>query len=88
MGDVIDKKMLPHHAVLLVYLPSWLGQETVKRPLRSQAATCFRQSNHSKVEAIPLSVLPKGTTSELADRLIFTLSLFNAERQATPLLAT
>jgi len=28
------------------------------------AATCYYQSNHSKVEAIPLSALPKDTTSE------------------------
>jgi len=27
----------------------------------------YYQSNHSKVQAIPLSVLPKDTTSELAD---------------------
>jgi len=33
----------------------------------SQAATCYYQSNHSsKVESIPLSALPKDTTSELA----------------------
>jgi len=32
----------------------------------NQAATCYYQSNHSKVEAIPLSALPKDTTSELA----------------------
>jgi len=34
----------------------------------SQAATCYYwyQSNQSKVEAIPLSALPKDTTSELA----------------------
>jgi len=39
-----------------------------KRPFRSssQAATCSYQSNHSKVVAIPLSALPKDTTSELA----------------------
>jgi len=35
------------------------------------------QSNHSKVEAIPLSALPKDTTMP-----IFTLSLFNVESQA------
>jgi len=35
-----------------------------------------------KVEAIPLSALPKDTTSELAGRPISTLSLLNAERQA------
>jgi len=32
----------------------------------SLAATCYYQSNQSKVEAIPLSALPKHTTSELA----------------------
>jgi len=32
----------------------------------SQAATWYYQSNHSKVEAIPLSALPKNTTRELA----------------------
>jgi len=32
----------------------------------SQAAICYYQSNHSKVEAISLSALPKNTTSELA----------------------
>jgi len=39
-----------------------------KRPFRSssQATTCYNQSNHSKVEANPLSTLPKDTTSELA----------------------
>jgi len=34
--------------------------------LLPEAATCYYQSNHSKVEAIPLSTLPKDTTSELA----------------------
>jgi len=54
---------------LLIYLPSCLSQETAKGPLRSssQAAICYYQSNHSKVEEIPLSALPKDTTiSELA----------------------
>jgi len=41
-----------------------LDQETAKGPFRS--ATCYYQSNHSKVEAIPLSALPKDTTSILA----------------------
>jgi len=34
--------------------------------LPNQAATSYYQSNHSKVESIPLSALPKETTSELA----------------------
>jgi len=45
-----------------------LGQKTAKCLLRysSQATTCYYQFNHSKVEAIPLSALPKDTTSESA----------------------
>jgi len=45
-----------------------LDQETAKGPYRSlsQAATCYYQSGHSKVEAILLSALPKDTTSEIA----------------------
>jgi len=41
---------------------------------------CYYQSNHSKVEAILLSALPKDTTSKLSG--LSTLSLFYAERQA------
>jgi len=37
----------------------------------SQAATWYYQSNHSKVEVIPLSALPKGKTSELANLISF-----------------
>jgi len=53
---------------LLVFLPSYLGHETTKCPLRSssQAATWYYQSNHSKIEAIPLNALPKDATSELS----------------------
>jgi len=32
----------------------------------SQTATCYYQSNHSKVERISLSALPKDTKSELS----------------------
>jgi len=48
--------IIPLLSILLVYLPSCLGQETAKWPLRSssQAATCSFQSNHSKVEATSL----------------------------------
>jgi len=51
----------------LIYLPSCLGQETVKWSLQSlsQAATCYYQSN-SKIKAIPSSALHKDATSELA----------------------
>jgi len=43
--------------------------KTANGPFRSlsQAATCYYQSNHSKVDAIPLSALSKDTASELAD---------------------
>jgi len=53
---------------VFIYLLRYLDQETAKRPFRSssQAATCYYQSNHSKVESIPLSAVPKDTTSELA----------------------
>jgi len=45
-----------------------------------QAATYYYQSNHLKVETIPLSALSKDTTSILSG---LTLRyLFNAERQA------
>jgi len=44
---------------------SFICQGTSTRR-QSQAATCYYQSNHSKVEAIPLSALPKDITSELA----------------------
>jgi len=33
--------------------------------LPSPASSCYYQCNHSKVEAVPLSALPKDTTSEL-----------------------
>jgi len=49
--------------------------------LPSHAATCYYQSNHLKVEAIPLSA--KDTTSYLP--AIATLILLNAERQARKL---
>jgi len=57
-----------------------------KGPFRfsSQTATCYYHSNHSKVEAILLSALPKGTTSELAGLPLHYL-FFYAERQARKL---
>jgi len=52
----------------LIYLSRYLDQETAKVPFRSssQAATCYYQSNHSMVEAIPVNAWPRDTTSELA----------------------
>jgi len=73
----------------LGYLSRYFGQGTTKKPFRSssQAATCYYQSNHSKVEAIrqtgkqplkargtQISALPKDTTSELAGMLVYGLS--------------
>jgi len=54
--------------LVLIYLSRYLDQETAKGPFRSssQTSTCYYQSNHSKLEAIPLSALPKDTTGELA----------------------
>jgi len=52
-----------------MYLSRYLNQETAKDlfGLKNQAATCnYHQSNHSKIEAIPLSALPKDITSKLA----------------------
>jgi len=47
----------------------------------SQAATCYYQSTHSKVEAIPLSaLLTKDTISKLTS--LFSHYPFDAERQA------
>jgi len=42
-------------------------KETANGPFRSlsQAATCYYQFSHSKLGAIPLSALPKDTTSKL-----------------------
>jgi len=50
---------------VLIYLLRQLDQEKANLPFwsSSQAATCYYQSNHSKVEA----ALPKDTTSEPAD---------------------
>jgi len=38
-----------------------------RRDLFGLRVTCYYQSNHSKVEAISVSALPKDTTNELAD---------------------
>jgi len=53
---------------LLIYLLRYLDQESVKGPFcsSSQAATSYNQSNHSKVEPVLLSTLPKDTVCELA----------------------
>jgi len=63
-----------------IYLSKYLDQETAKRPFRSssRAATYYYQSNHLKIEAIPLNALPKDTTSELAG--LSSHYHFNAER--------
>jgi len=50
---------------LIAKLPQPGDREVTFRS-SSQAATCYYQSNHSKVEAISLSALFKDTTSELS----------------------
>jgi len=65
------------------YFRSCLDQDTAKVPKlqsSSQAATCYYESIHLKVEAVQLSALPKDTTNELAN--LSSLYLFNAKRQA------
>jgi len=66
---------------MLIYLLGYLDQETAKRRFRSlsQVVTCY----HSKVEAIPLSALPKDTTNKLVG--LSSHYPFNAERQARKL---
>jgi len=60
---------------LLFYLSKYLDQETAKWPFRpsSQAVTCYYESNHSKVGAIP----PQNANLRLAIHYPFY-----AERQA------
>jgi len=50
------------------FLSMYLDQDTAEEPFRSSSESChlLLQSNHSKLEAIPLSAFPKDTTSELA----------------------
>jgi len=55
--------------LLLRFRSSFICQGTSTRRQRSDLCGLrvkLHQSNHSKVEAIPLSALPKDTTSELA----------------------
>jgi len=65
---LFDVYPLRFYVYILIYLSMYLDQKTAKGPFRSssQAATCYYQSKHSK-QAIPLSALPKDTTSEFAD---------------------
>jgi len=60
----------------------YIDQETANGRFRfsSQAATCYYQSNHSKVEAS--HKVPAQGHNKRTCRPIFTLSLFYAERQA------
>jgi len=62
---------------LLIYLPSCLGQETVKWPLlsSSEADTCYYQFNYLKKEAgNPVKCLIQGHNKQW---LIFTLYLLH-----------
>jgi len=51
---------------LFAKVPPQPGNSEVTYSVFDSAATCYYKSNRSKVEAIPLSALPKDTTSELA----------------------
>jgi len=72
----------PLNILVLSHWSRYLDQKTAKWPFRSssQAATCYYLSNHSKVEAIPLTALPKDTTSEFVG--LFSTLFFNGEHQA------
>jgi len=65
---------------LFVKVPRPGDSEVTFSGLPSQAATCYYQSNHSKVEAILLSVLSKDTSGELAG--LSPHYFLNGERQA------
>jgi len=64
---VIENNIVMSYLVFAHFLLKYLDQETVKGLFRSssQAATCYYQSNHSKVETILLSALLKDTTINL-----------------------
>jgi len=76
--------MVLQFAVLLIYLPRYFGLEIAKWPFRSssQTATCYYQSNHSKVEVIQLSVLPKDATSEHVGLSSHFPLMLNAEKRS------
>jgi len=51
--NISDDYFVWYVRYLLIYLSRFLDKDTVKLPFRSssQAATCYYQSNHSKVKA-------------------------------------
>jgi len=70
---------------LFVKIPRQGDSEVIFRS-SSQTVTCYYQSNHSKAEAIPLTTLPKDTTSKIAGLSPqSTQTLLNDERQAEKL---
>jgi len=73
--------------VVLAYLffkdTTRTGDIEVTPRTSNQADTCHYQSNHLKVEAIPLSAPIKGTISKLIDLSLH--HFLNAERQAEKL---
>jgi len=64
------------------YFSRYLDKETANRPFQSssQAATCYYQSNHSKVETFPLSDLAEDTISKLAGLSSYYLVLCGANK--------
>jgi len=84
---ILSYTQISNSARLFVKLPQ-PGDSEVIFSTSSQATICYYQSNYSKVEAIPLSALPKDTTSELAGMPAYLHTLhypFNPERQARKL---
>jgi len=59
------------HLFVMLFRP---GDRNGSLQHSSQAATCYYQFNHSKVEAIPLSALPKNTTNKFARFFLFVLT--------------
>jgi len=52
----------------------------VNKLLQCLSATCYNQSNHTKVDAIPFSAFPR--TQQAILQAYLHMSLFYAERQA------
>jgi len=66
------------HLFVKVPRPGDSGRDLFGLPVK--LPPLYYQSNHSKVEAIPLNAFPKNTTSKLAG--LSSHYPFNAERQA------
>jgi len=72
---------MPHERTFICQGTS--STKTAKGPFRSlsQAAICCYLSNQLKVKAIPLNAFLAQGHNKRTYRIIFTLTLLNAERQ-------